>query len=63
MTTITQIFEEITNEMCDNYCKYPGIHRVANDDPESYEAEKYSDLIGIELTDSDYCRYCPLSRL
>jgi hypothetical protein len=47
--TITQEFEEIKEQICDKYCKYP----------ESWDAEKH----GCELYDSDICINCPLNRL
>lgn len=47
--TVTEIFEQIKFEICDHYCKYP------NEWDE--EAE------GMELSESDICWKCPLSRL
>ena len=61
--TISQMLEEISNEMCDKRCKFPAIYKVVNDEPDSFEGQMYGDLIGIELCESDYCRNCPLNRL
>ena len=47
--TIPQILEEVTEEMCNKYCKYP------NEWDE--EAE------GCELAESEICENCPLNRL
>jgi hypothetical protein len=47
--TITQEFEEIKEQICDKYCKYP----------ESWDVEEH----GCELYDSDICINCPLNRL
>ena len=61
--TISQMLEEIASEMCDKRCKYPSIHKKVNKEPDCFEASLYSDLIGIELVDSDFCQNCPLNRL
>ena len=47
--TITQQIQEVADDFCDNYCKYPDI----------WDEEKE----GCELSESDHCRNCPLSRL
>lgn len=39
-------FSEALETMCDNYCKYPAIYNE--------EAE------GVQLTESEYCKNCPL---
>lgn len=26
MTMLSQIFEEVMNDMCDNYCKFPALY-------------------------------------
>lgn len=49
MKTISEQIEEIKNDMCRNYCKYPDIW--------DEETE------GIELADSEHCQNCPLNRL
>lgn len=48
--TISQILEEVKEEMCNKYCKYPNEYK-----PEEHD--------GIELWDSDICANCPLTRL
>lgn len=47
--SIAVILEEIANEFCDNYCKYP--------DSWDEEAE------GCELSESEICSGCPINRL
>lgn len=47
--TVSQELEEIAEDICRNYCKYT--------DTWDEEAE------GCELSESDVCRNCPLSRL
>ena len=49
LKSIPQILEDIVNEMCDKYCKYP--------------QEWDEEAEGIELSDSDICANCPLNRL
>lgn len=49
MDSITKQLEEISNEICNNYCKYP----------EQWDEEKE----GCELCESEHCRNCPLNRL
>ena len=41
--------EEVKEQMCDHYCKYS----------ENWDAEAK----GYELSESDICRNCPLTRL
>lgn len=41
--------QEIVEDMCLNYCKYP----------EKWDEEKE----GVELAESDICKNCPLGRL
>lgn len=48
-STVNEIIEDVAQEICDHYCKYP----------EQWDAEKE----GMELIDSDICINCPLSRL
>ena len=45
---IMQQIQEIVEDMCRNYCKYP----------EKWDEEKE----GIELCESDHCKECPLGR-
>lgn len=47
--TIPQILEEVVEEMCQKYCKYP----------EQWDEEAE----GVELSESDICVNCPLNRL
>ena len=47
--TITKQIQEVADDFCDNYCKYPDIW--------DEEAE------GSELSESDHCQNCPLNRL
>ena len=46
--TISQQLEEIANEICNDYCKYP----------DEWDEEKDG-----ELSESEVCRNCPLNRL
>lgn len=41
-------FEEIAEQICDEYCKYP----------QQWDEEKE----GVPLSDSEVCRNCPLNR-
>ena len=47
--TVLEILEDIANDMCNNYCKYPDI----------YDEQKE----GVELCESEICANCPLNRL
>lgn len=47
--TITAQIEEIKDDICNHYCKWPDI----------WDEEKE----GCELSESDHCRNCPLNRL
>lgn len=47
--TIPEICDEIANEMCDKYCKYP----------DQWDEEKE----GIPLEESEVCDKCPICRL
>lgn len=49
LKSIPQILEDIVNEMCDKYCKWP----------EQWDEEAQ----GCELSESDVCANCPLNRL
>lgn len=48
--TVSQIIEEVKNEICDKYCRYPTIYNVDDED---------------ELKDmmNKVCDGCPLDRL
>ena len=47
--SIPAIIEEVFDEICTKYCKYP----------DTWDEEKE----GCELMDSDICKNCPLNRL
>lgn len=53
MATISEQLEEIANEFCTNYCKYPDIAKTEADDPD----------LADDLLYEKYCGGCPLSRL
>lgn len=46
---ITEQIEEIAEDFCNHYCKYP----------DNWDEERE----GYELSESDICANCPLSRL
>ena len=47
--TVVQIIEEVKEDICNHYCKYPDI----------WDEEEQ----GTELIDSEYCQKCPLNKL
>ena len=47
--TAIEIINEVAEEMCNDYCKYP----------DTWDAEKE----GVELCESEICQNCPLNRL
>lgn len=47
---ISEILEELADDICNNYCKYPFEY-----DPEDHD--------GVELCDSEICQNCPLVKL
>ena len=49
MKDISQIIEEVKTDICNEYCKYP----------ETWD----EDAEGMELSESDICKNCPLNRL
>lgn len=49
MKTITEQLQEIAEDFCNHYCKYP------------YEWDEEKE--GCELMDSDICANCPMGRL
>lgn len=49
MSTVTEIIEEVKEDICQNYCKWPNLW-----DEEMEECE---------LCESSICRNCPLNRL
>lgn len=48
--TVSQQIEEVKEQMCNNYCKYPN----------EYDKDMHD---GVELCDSGICENCPLNRL
>lgn len=51
--TVTQIIEEVKNEMCDNYCKWLEDYLSKCEDPDDAH----------ELMLIEKCGTCPLERL
>ena len=51
--TITQEFEEIRQQMCDKYCRFPELSLQTNEDPDK----------AFEWLMHSYCENCPLKRL
>ena len=47
--SVTEILEQVKEEICNDYCKWP--------DTYNEEAE------GCELIDSEHCQNCPLNQL
>ena len=47
--TVPQMLQEVVDDMCQNYCKWP----------DTYEEE----MEGCELSESSICANCPLNRL
>lgn len=47
--TISQEFEDIKEQICNEYCKYPG--------------QWDEKVMGYELCESEVCAQCPLNRL
>lgn len=47
--TVVSILQEVAEDICQNYCKYP----------EQWDEQAE----GIELCESDHCKNCPLNRL
>lgn len=50
MNTIAKQLEEIAEEMCENYCKWPN----------QYIEEEHD---GVPLCESDICAECPIYKL
>ena len=48
--SVTKIIDEVVNEICDKYCKFPDIWDAAEHD-------------GMDLSESKICDHCPLNRL
>ena len=56
--TITAQFEEIKEQMCDKYCKYPDeVHQRYLLDEFENEEDKFEYLM------EHYCKDCPLQKL
>lgn len=51
--SISQKFEEIKEDICDNYCKFPMDYSMEYEDPEE----------GYEAMMEERCAECPLNRL
>lgn len=47
--TISQLLEEVANEICDHYCKYPMLYTSDNE--------------SVELLVEEHCAECPLNRI
>ena len=50
LMSVTEIIEEVKEQMCNDYCRYP----------REWDEEEHD---GLELYDSDVCANCPLNRL
>ena len=53
--TVTEILEEIEKEICDNYCKYPGMY--LSEHP-GEEVDMLEDMMYTEI-----CANCPLMKI
>jgi len=51
--TITEQFESIKERICDQYCKYPDMAKLAYEDPDE----------AMERLMHSYCEHCPLMEL
>lgn len=49
MMTVREQIEEVVEEMCNEYCKWPVLWNPERD--------------GGELSESEHCQNCPLNRL
>lgn len=61
--TVTELLEQVKDDMCGKRCKFPGIYKAVNEEKDKFYQQIYSDLIDIELCDSFYCQNCPLNLL
>jgi len=50
---ITELVEEVKEDICDNYCKYPTQYQMEYEDSEE----------AFDLMTSEICAECPLNRL
>ena len=48
--SITEIIEEVKDQICNDYCRYP----------KEWDEEDHD---GLELCESEVCAACPLNRL
>ncbi len=51
--TITEQFEVIKEQICDEYCRFPELSRETHEDPDD----------AFEWMQHTYCEHCPLMRL
>ena len=51
--TITKEFEEIKEQICDKYCKFPELSEQTIDDPDE----------AFDWLQHNHCNDCPLNRL
>ena len=51
--SITEIIEDVKENICDDYCKYTEQYRSCYKDPDEAQEKLFSDM----------CNYCPLCRL
>ena len=51
--SITEIIEDVKENICDDYCKYTEQYRSCYKDPDEAQEKLLSDM----------CNYCPLCRL
>lgn len=49
---LSSLVEEVKENICDNYCKYPGIYDIQEDDDITYEKMVF-----------EVCDNCPLNYL
>ena len=54
--SIVYMLHEISNEICDHYCKYPDMY--VSKHPEAYEEDLLEDMMYMEI-----CAKCPLMRI
>ena len=51
--TVTELLDEIVQEFCVDYCKYPAICEAEKNDPDEAENLLYE----------KYCENCPMNKL
>lgn len=52
--TLSEMIREVSDEICDCYCKYAEMYNTSHD---MNDEEKYEELI------KEHCEVCPLCRL